>query len=216
MIGIVLAGGRATRLGGGDKGLRTIGGRPILDHVVAAMSAQCHPLIINANGDPARFARFGLPIVPDDLADHPGPLAGLLAGLDWVARHQPDALFAVTAPTDTPFLPTDLVARLESARLAPTGPAADIVCACSGGSTHYVAALWTVALRHDLRDALASGSRRMSRFLDRHLVAYADWSTVPHDPFFNINKDEDLRLARVLVEPCKAETPDIDVPREDR
>ena len=152
MIGILLAGGRADRLGGGDKGRHVVGTRPILDRVVATMRAQCDGLVLNINGDPARFAYLGLPMVADAIPGQPGPLAGVLAGLDHVAAHHPGLCFAVSVPIDTPFLPVDLVARLQDVRVADF---ASIVCARSGGRPHYVAALWAVDLRHDLRRTLA-------------------------------------------------------------
>ena len=115
--GIILAGGRATRMGGGDKGLKLVGGRRLIDHVIARLAPQCGPLALNANGDPARFIDLGLPVLPDSLPDHPGPLAGVLAGLDWACEQGGEAI--VTAAADTPFFPTDLVARLRAA----AGPA---------------------------------------------------------------------------------------------
>lgn len=197
MIGIILAGGLASRMGGGDKGLRAVGGVPILDRVVATMRAQCDHLIINANGAADRLGAYGLPIVSDDLADHPGPLAGVLAGLDWVAVHHPGVSFAVTAPTDTPFLPHDLVSRLQDKRVEDR---AAIVCARSGGSTHPVAALWSVDLRHDLRRALTDeGLRKVGHFLERHPLGYVDWPVEPYDPFFNANVPDDLAEAEMIV-----------------
>ncbi len=197
MIGIILAGGRATRMGGGDKGLKSVGGLPMLEAVIATLRRQCDHLALNANGDPARFAPYGLPVLPDDLPDHPGPLAGVLAGLDWAARHHPDQPFVVTAPTDTPFLPDDFVARLQDVRV---DDRAEIVCARSGGDTHPVAALWSVALRHDLRRALSvENVRKVGAFLARHPVAYADWPVHPHDPFFNANAPEDIATAETMA-----------------
>ena len=169
MIGIVLAGGKASRFGGGDKGRHLVGGRSILDRVVAVMSNQCDGLIINANGDPSRFAALTAPIVADATPDQPGPLAGVLAGLDHVALYHPDADFAVTVPTDTPFLPSDLVGRLQDTQAADQ---AMIICARSGGRVHYVAALWAVALRHDLRRALRNDERRVLAFVERQPFRY--------------------------------------------
>ena len=197
MIGIILAGGRATRMGGGDKGLRSVNGLPILAGVIATLRRQCDHLVLNANGDPARFETFGLPIVPDDVADQPGPLAGVLAGLEWTALHHPGQPFAVTAPTDTPFLPDDFVARLQDVRV---DDRAEIVCARSGGASHPVAALWSVALRHDLRRALGEGVRKVGDFLNRHPVAYADWPVHPRDPFFNANVPDDLARAEAIAD----------------
>ncbi len=193
MIGIVLAGGLASRLGGGDKGGRLVRGRTILDHVVTTMRRQCAGLVINASGDAARFAPYGASVVADDLRGHPGPLAGILAGLDWVARERPEDAFAVTVPTDAPFLPDDLVARLSEVQAA-TG--AQIVCARSGGRSHHVVALWSVALRHDLRRALTVDDvRQVRRFVERHGAATADWPVTPYDPFTNVNTPDDLREA---------------------
>ena len=166
MIGIILAGGQARRMGGGDKGLRIVGGVPILERVVATLRPQCDTLVINANGASDRLASYGLAIVPDGLPGHPGPLAGLLAGLDWIASHHPKCLFAVSAPTDAPFLPKDFVARLQDVRAEDR---ALIVCARSGGTTHPVAALWSVSLRHDLRKALVDEKlHKVTAFQARH------------------------------------------------
>ena len=190
MIGIVLAGGRAARMGGGDKGALLVGGLPIIERVIARLRVQCDHVVINANGEPDRFASFGLPVFGDSLAGQPGPLAGVLAALDHVASHDPDAPFAVTVPADTPFLPLDLVARLQDQRVADR---AEIVCARSGDATHHVVALWSVALRDDLRAALIDEDvRRVRSFLDRHAVAFVTWPTAPCDPFFNVNTPADL------------------------
>ena len=170
---------------------------PILDSVIATMRLQCDHLVLSANGDPARFAAYGLPVVQDDLPDHPGPLAGVLAGLEWTAKHHPEQAFAVTAPTDSPFLPKDFVARLQDRRV---DDRADIGCARSDDTVHPVAALWSVSLRHDLRQALEEGLRKVGAFLERHSVAYADWPVHPHDPFFNVNAPEDLAKAETIGE----------------
>ena len=197
MIGIVLAGGRATRMGGGDKGSRAVAGRPVIDRGVATLREQCDQVVINANGDPQRFARFGHPVIADDAAGQPGPLAGILAGLDHAAAVHPGSPFVVTVPTDTPFLPVDLVARLQDARIADR---ADIVCARSAGSAHPVVALWSVAVRADLRHALVElGIRRVRDVIERHAVAYVTWPVDPIDPFFNINTPEDLATAERIA-----------------
>lgn len=196
MIAILLAGGRASRLGGGDKGLRRIGGRPIIERVVAIMRPQCDALLINANGDPARFAALDLPVVADGAPDLPGPLAGVLAGLDHVAEHHPQARFAVTVPTDAPFLPSDLVARLQDARAEDR---AAITCAASAGRRHHAIALWSVELRHDLRQRLAEGLYTVSAFIERHPFAAAQWPALPYDPFFNVNTPDDLAEAEVIA-----------------
>ncbi len=194
-IGVILAGGSASRLGGGDKGLRRIGGRTILERITATMRRQCDALVLNAGFADDRFAFDA--VAPDDVAGRPGPLAGVLAGLDWVATHRPETAFAVSVPTDSPFLPDDLVARLEQAR-ARTG--ATIVCAHSGGRTHHVTALWSVALRHDLRRALVEdGVRQVRRFVERHAAGHAEWLDDPYDPFLNVNTPDDLREAERIA-----------------
>ncbi len=203
MIGIVLAGGSASRIGGGDKGDRLVGGRTILERVATTLRGQCAQLVINASGDAARFASYGAPVVADDVPGRPGPLAGVLAGLDWVARERPGDPFAVTVPTDAPFLPDDLVARLGGVQAATCAP---IVCARSGGRPHHVAALWSVSLRHDLRHALSVDDvRQVRRFVERHGAAYADWPVEPYDPFTNVNTPDDLgeaeRVGRLIVKP---------------
>ena len=200
MIGIVLAGGRAIRLGGGDKGDLWIGGKSILERVIAAIRPQCDHLVISANGDAGRFSDVGVPVVADEVAGQPGPLAGVLAGLDYTAAYNSEAPFAITVPTDTPFLPSDLIARLQDQRVADR---ADIVCARSGGSTHHVVALWSVSLRADLRRSLVDDHiYKVRTFINRHAVAYVTWPCEPCDPFFNVNTPEDHaeaeRIARAL------------------
>jgi molybdopterin-guanine dinucleotide biosynthesis protein A len=197
VFGILLAGGLARRMGGGDKGLKQIGGETILSRVIAAVRPQCAGLVLNANGDVARLMALGLPIVPDDIPDFAGPLAGILAGLDWIAAHRPEIALALSAPTDTPFLPDNLVARLREARQAAQ---AEITIATSGGSTHPVVALWPVALRHDLRHALVEERlHKVGLFLDRHKTAKADWPIAPYDPFFNANEPQDLATAEDIL-----------------
>jgi len=197
IYGIILAGGLARRMGGGDKGLKTVGGKPILSRVIDTVKAQCAGLVLNANGDLARLAPFGLPIVADEVPDFAGPLAGLLAGLDWIAAHYPQARFALTAPTDTPFLPGDLVEQLAKAQ---TETGAAIVMATSGGSTHPVVALWALELRDDLREALMEEKiHKVGLFVSRHQVAYADWPVEPYDPFFNANEPQDLEEAEKIL-----------------
>jgi molybdopterin-guanine dinucleotide biosynthesis protein A len=194
-IGILLAGGRATRMGGGDKSLKLMGGSPILAHVIDRLRPQCTALILNANGDAGRFTAFGLSTVADDLPDFPGPLAGILAGLDFIAAHHPGTDWAVSAPTDTPFLPRDLVVRLHVARAGSM-----LACARSGGRIHPTLALWPVALRHDLRRALVDeDTRKVAGFISRYPVAYADWSSEPFDPFFNANRPGDMIEAEKIA-----------------
>ena len=180
-------------MGGGDKPLKTIGGVTILDRVLARLRPQCTSLVLNANGDPARFASTGLPVIADDVPDFAGPLAGILAGLDWAAAHAPDVATIVSVPGDCPFLPRDLVVRLHQARQAEGLP---LACARSGEWRHPVVALWPVALRADLRAAVTTeGLRKIEVWTARYGVALADWPTAPVDPFFNVNTPEDAAAA---------------------
>lgn len=196
IIGIVLAGGRASRMGGSDKASTLLGGTPLIAHAIRALKPQCAHLIINANGDASRFAAYSLPVIADDVTGFAGPLAGILAGLDAAAARWPEAELAVSVAIDTPFLPADLVARLSAALRAAN---ADIACARTDGVAHPVIALWPIAIRADLRRALVEeDQRKVTRFLSRHKVAYADWPAEPFDPFFNINAPEDLAKAETL------------------
>jgi molybdopterin-guanine dinucleotide biosynthesis protein A len=196
-LGLILAGGLARRMGGGDKPMTRIGGKTILARVIERMAPQCTRLILNANGDPARFADTGLPVVADDVPDFAGPLAGILAGLDWAAAHAPDIATVVSVPGDCPFLPRDLVAQLEAARAASDQP---LACARSGEWRHPVVGLWPVALRADLRRALTGEDmRKIELWTARHGVALADWPAEPVDPFFNVNTPEDAAAAERLA-----------------
>jgi molybdopterin-guanine dinucleotide biosynthesis protein A len=193
VCGIILAGGLAQRMGGGDKPLKTIAGKPILAHVIERLQPQCARLVLNVNGDPARFAGFELPVVGDDVPGFPGPLAGILAGLDWVAANVRDCEWAVSVAADTPFIPRDLVQRLQAARL---NDACDIAVAVSGGRTHPVIALWPIALGTELRRALTQdGERKIDRFTGPYRVAEVRWPNEPYDPFFNVNEASDLIVA---------------------
>jgi len=201
-LGVVLAGGLARRMGGGDKSMRRIGGRTMLDHVLDRLGPQCDGLLLNANGDPARFARFGLPVVADTVEDYPGPLAGVLAALDWTAASEPGVDWVVSVAGDCPFLPRDLVDRLQRARVAED---AELAVAASGGQTHPVIGLWKVALRGELRDALVGEDiRKIDRWTARYRLATVSWPTEPVDPFFNANTVDDLdeaeRLASLLAD----------------
>jgi molybdenum cofactor guanylyltransferase len=196
-LGLVLAGGLARRMGGGDKIMLTIGGVRILDRVLELMRPQCSDLILNANGDPARFAATGLAVVPDNVPDFVGPLAGVLAGLDWAAEHAPSVSDMVSVPGDCPFLPRDLVARLHAARVAEGKP---LACARSGDWRHPVVGLWPVALRDDLRHALIKeGLRKIEVWTQRHGVALAAWPDTPVDPFFNVNTPQDAAAAESIA-----------------
>jgi molybdopterin-guanine dinucleotide biosynthesis protein A len=196
-LGVLLAGGLARRMGGGDKPLRALGGRTLLERAVSRLQPQCDRLILNANGDPARFAPLGLPVVPDGVPGFAGPLAGILAALDWTAANRPDLAHVVSAAADSPFLPRDLVARLHAAREAAGTP---LACAESDDQAHPVNALWSINLRGDLRRALVDeGLRKIDRWTVRHGVALATWPTKPVDPFFNANTPEDLAEAERLL-----------------
>jgi molybdopterin-guanine dinucleotide biosynthesis protein A len=196
-LGLVLAGGLARRMGGGDKARIRIGHRTILERVLARLKPQCAGIIINANGDPARFADTALAVVPDSVPDFAGPLAGILAGLDWAAAHRPDLADVASVPGDCPFLPADLIDNLQAARSAAGVP---LACARSGDWRHPVVGLWPVALRHDLRTALvADGLRKIELWTARHGVAVADWPDAPVDPFFNVNTPEDVAAAERIA-----------------
>ena len=192
-LGLVLAGGQARRMGGGDKALIRIGGIAILDRVLARIGPDCTRIILNANGDAARFAAYGLPVVPDGVADFPGPLAGILAGLDWAAENMPNVEWLLSVPGDCPFLPDDLLARLHEVRAREGQP---LACARSGEWRHPVVGLWPVSLRHDLRDAIVrEGLRKIEVWTARHGIAIAEWPDMPVDPFFNVNTPEDAAAA---------------------
>jgi molybdopterin-guanine dinucleotide biosynthesis protein A len=184
-------------MGGGDKPMRQIGGRTILARVIARLAPQCDGLILNANGDPARFAQFGLPVIADTVEDFPGPLAGILAALDWAATNRPEVAWVVSVAGDCPFLPRDLVARLDRAR-AEQG--AQLAVAASDGQSHPVIGLWNVALREELRRALTvEDVRKIDRWTARYRLATATWPTTPLDPFFNANTMDDIAEAERLA-----------------
>ncbi len=197
ILGVLLAGGLARRMGGGDKCLRELGGKPILTQVIERARPQVTDLILNANGDPERFKDFGLRVVPDVIEGFAGPLAGILTGMEWAAKHEQTCDLIATFATDTPFFPEDLVARLEA-----TFPeqGADIACARTAGRTHPVFALWPVNLREDLREAmLVEDMRKIDAWTARYRVAVVDWPADPFDPFFNTNRPEDLAEAERLL-----------------
>ena len=196
-LGLLLAGGLARRMGGGDKPLRLIAGRSLLAHVRERLAPQCDALLINANGEPARFATYGLPIVADGVQDFAGPLAGILAGLDWMAENRPEVDWMVSVAADTPFIPRDLVSRLHRARAEAGLP---LACAASGGWSHPVIGLWPASLRADLRHALTvDQERKIDRWTARHGCASAEWPVDPVDPFFNANRPEDIAEAERLA-----------------
>jgi molybdopterin-guanine dinucleotide biosynthesis protein A len=184
-------------MGGGDKARIKIGGVTILQRVLECLNPQCESVIINANGDPKRFADTGLPVVADSVPDFAGPLAGILAGLDWAAANAPQSEWLVSVPGDCPFLPKDLVARLHEARCAAGAP---LACARSGEWRHPVVALWPVVLRDDLRRALVDEDlHKIEIWTARHGIASAEWPIEPIDPFFNVNTPEDAARAEALA-----------------
>jgi molybdenum cofactor guanylyltransferase len=196
-LGVLLAGGLARRMGGGDKALKEIAGRTILERAIERLAPQCAALILNANGDPGRFAATGLTVVADDVPGFAGPLAGILAALDWAARNRPEIGWVASAAGDSPFLPHDFVARLHAARAAAGVP---LACAESGGQAHPVNGLWSVALRADLRHALVvEDMRKIDRWTARHGIAHASWPAKPLDPFFNANTPQDIAAAEQLA-----------------
>lgn len=195
VLGVLLAGGQGRRMGYVDKGLMALGGRPLLEIAIERARGQVSDLILNAAGDPRRFAAFGLPVVADVIEGFAGPLAGILTGLEWAAAHRPEVAWVATFATDAPFLPGDLVARLAAA----TGDA-HMACARSAGRTHPVFGLWPVGEREALRRALVDEDiRKVDRWTARYTVAHVDFRCDPVDPFFNVNTPEDLATAERLI-----------------
>jgi molybdopterin-guanine dinucleotide biosynthesis protein A len=197
VAGVILAGGLARRMGGGDKCLLPLGTGTLLDAVIARIRPQVGALVLNANGDPARFARFGLEVVPDPVPGFVGPLAGVLAGMEAAARRSPPLPWVVSVAADTPFFPTDLVARLLE---AVEREAAELACASSAGRPHPVFGLWPARLAVELRRALVEeGLRKIDAWTARYRLALVDWRSEPLDPFFNVNTPEDLAEAARLL-----------------
>jgi molybdopterin-guanine dinucleotide biosynthesis protein A len=198
VVGVLLAGGMARRMGGGDKCLRTLGGRPILAHVIERARPQVAALVLNANGDPARFAGFGLPVAADVVEGFAGPLAGVLTGMAWTRAQRPDCPWIMTIATDTPFFPSDLVTRMLGAIAQDE---ADLACAASGGRAHPVFGLWPVRLADQLRAAmLDEGVRKVDVWTARYRLAEVAFPADRIDPFFNTNRPEDLAEAERLLE----------------
>jgi molybdopterin-guanine dinucleotide biosynthesis protein A len=201
VTGVILAGGQSRRMGGGDKGLLELAGRPMLAHVIERLAPQVGRLVINANGDPARFAGLGLPVVADTIPDFAGPLAGVLAGMRWSNAHAPAARWIATAAGDAPLLPTDLVARFLAAEGDRPG---SIALAQSGGELHPVIGLWPVALADDLEARLAAGVRKVLAWTDRHGTVPVPFAMVEVggtelDPFFNANTPQELDALRAAL-----------------
>lgn len=197
-LGVILAGGLARRMGGGDKGRLDLGGQSILDHVIERLEPQVDQLVINANGDVSRFEDLGRDVIADSIDGYPGPLAGVLAGLEWAAKQGAETI--VTAAADTPFFPCDLVPRL---MMATEGMAHPLALAATVDDQsgklirHPTFGLWPVALRHDLRAALENGVRKVVMWTDQHGAQSAQFPATP-DPFFNVNTPEDLEVARQI------------------
>jgi molybdopterin-guanine dinucleotide biosynthesis protein A len=196
VVGVLLAGGLARRMGGGDKPLMRLGGKPLLDRIIERARPQVDALIINANGNPARFAPYGLPVVSDPVAGFAGPLAGVLAGMEWTRANRPDCLLIATFAADTPFFPRDVVANL----LDVLDAGADIACAHSGGRNHPVFGLWPTALANDLRASLVEdGVRKVDVFTGKYRLRAVEFADHPFDPFFNVNRPEDLARAEEIL-----------------
>lgn len=195
-LGVILAGGRAARMGGGDKCLNLIAGQPMLAHIIARLSPQVSRIALNANGDPSRFAAFGLTVLSDPVAGQVGPLAGVLAGLDWAADQGASSI--VTIAADTPFFPPDLVQRLQQT----AAPAGVCLAATRSGTEapqiHPTCAIWPVALRDDLRAAIVTGQRKMRDWAGAHRATIAEFAYDNVDPFFNVNTPDQLMMARRL------------------
>ena len=209
ITGLLLAGGQSRRMAQafegksqGDKGLLDLAGKPMLARVIERLAPQADAMVINANGDPARFAPFGLPVVPDTIEGFVGPLAGILAGLRWSAANAPGAEYVASVSTDAPFLPIDLVVRLQQGLAAGSGK---IALASSGGELHPVIGLWPVALADDLEEALKQGLRKVLRWTDGHGTVPVEFPFIEMkgrqiDPFFNANTPEELDEARRLMQ----------------
>lgn len=198
-LGVILAGGQARRMGGGDKGLLTLAGQTLLSRVIARLEPQVGGLVINANGDAGRFSSYGLPVVSDSIDGFVGPLAGVLAGLDWAAAQGADHI--VTAAADTPFFPPDLVPQLLLAAETENRP---IALAATphperGLMRQPTFGLWPVALRDDLRRSLQDGVRKIVQWTDSHGTALAPFPVQGFDPFFNVNTPADMKVANTLV-----------------
>jgi molybdopterin-guanine dinucleotide biosynthesis protein A len=197
VVGVLLAGGQARRMGGGDKCLRALGGRPILARIIARAAPQVAALLLNANGDPQRFAGFGLPVMADPIAGFAGPLAGVLAGMAWARVNRPECPWIATIATDTPFFPVDLVARLLAAAEAES---AELACASSGGRAHPVFGLWPVWLADELQAAMVGEAiRKVDVWTARYRLAKVEFPVGTIDPFFNTNRPEDLAEAERLL-----------------
>jgi len=197
VVGVVLAGGLARRMGGGDKPMTALAGKPILEYILARVRPQVDALALNANGDPGRFAYYDMDVIADTMDGNPGPLAGVLSGLEWARREHPEARWLATFPGDAPFLPKNLVSRLSQ---AVERAGADLACAASDGRAHPVVGLWPVRLADDLRRAMTDDDvRKVDRWTGRHKLIQVEFAAEPVDPFFNANSPEDIAQAERLM-----------------
>jgi molybdopterin-guanine dinucleotide biosynthesis protein A len=201
VVGVLLAGGKSSRMGGGDKCLLPLAGKPMLAHVIERLRPQVSELILNANGDPGRFAAFGLPVVADRVSGYSGPLAGIHAGLEWAIANRPDSRYAITAATDTPFFPADLVARFR-AELEDDEPR--LLVASSAEGIHPIFGLWPLSLAPAIEQSLARGMRKVQSWVREHRAeeiffpaTEAGGSEI--DPFFNLNDPEEFAQANALL-----------------
>jgi len=198
ILGVILAGGQSRRFGGGDKGFADLDGRPVLSHVIERFRPQVGRLILNANGDLSRFATFGLEVVADREIPGQGPLSGILTALEWAKRHAPDCTAVATVSTDVPFLAPNLIQRLEAER------GDRVAIAVSAGRRHPTIAIWPLTSRIAVADALQRGALSVDA-LAAELNAVAvpfpmgEIDGVTIDPFFNVNRPEDLVAARALL-----------------
>lgn len=200
-IGLILAGGQASRMGGGDKPLLEVGGQSILARILLKLSPQCAAIVISANGDPARFSQFGCAVLADPVEGFAGPLAGVLAGMNWAADSGRPEADILSVSGDCPFLPRDLADKLEAARLAAHAP---VACASSGGRAHPVVALWSVTLRQALHDTLVHARAfKVRGFQDAQGGVACEWPDVPFDPFMNVNTPQDLASANAIASQWK-------------
>ena len=195
--GVLLAGGQSRRMGGGDKCLQLLAGRTLLERVIASVQPQVEHLILNANGNPSRFKRYGLPVVSDIVGGFSGPLAGILTGLEWLKSNHPNCKWLASFACDAPFLPTDMVSRMMSDTNVKKGA---LCCASSGGRDQPVFGLWPVNLAGALRDSLVRENiRKVDLWTQKYNLVKIDWQTHPIDPFFNVNTKEDLIIAEKLI-----------------
>ena len=197
IVGLLLAGGLARRMGGGDKALRQLGGRSVLQRIIDTISPQVSTLLLNANGDPERFSGYGLPVIPDVIDGFAGPLAGVLTGLEWMAENAPNSPWLLTVPSDAPFMPDDLVSTMKTEMDRRGG---EMACATTNGRTHPVVGLWPVALKDKLRKAMVEEDmRKIDLWTARFKIVHVAFSSDPVDPFFNANRPEDFERAEEFL-----------------